>query len=451
VGAHLLNWEQVRYQVKACNPSGCGTSVDLDQFDDKAYRDIIYIKPSRAQAGAKFGSAIDLSEDGHTLVSVSPNETDVQSGRPSIVNIYLFKDRSAGGLWRQQTRLFPSVTQPNSGADVVANLSGDGNVLVVGIPAERATSATTSPEIGAVYLFRRTGTEWRQERRFAPPPGMTPAHYGFAAEVSEDGNTIMIGRETDGGTAEVYTYADGVWTLAATVPGPGGRMGCNRIRLSGNGQAVVRTCSIPPFVQELHVFRGPAFALELQDNIFGTDEAPLRDLAVDYRGVTYVWSQVGSQRFIGYRQWENGVATRSGVHAPFWLNCHDDNIAQSEFGGRVAISRDGQFYAARDIRDTCGGTGPIPFSALYPANRPIGAYYIYQWRGSGASGGGVLRRIIKPNVAPPESGWFEGEISFGDNGHVLAISQPGDRSGTTEPYHDQTDTSKPDAGGVLIY
>ena len=23
VGAHLLNWEQVRYQVKACNPSGC--------------------------------------------------------------------------------------------------------------------------------------------------------------------------------------------------------------------------------------------------------------------------------------------------------------------------------------------------------------------------------------------------------------------------------------------
>ncbi len=68
-----------------------------------------------------------------------------------------------------------------------------------------------------------------------------------------------------------------------------------------------------------------------------------------------------------------------------------------------------------------------------------------QWRLSG------LRRIIKPNVAPPEGGWFEGELSFADNGHVLAISQPGDRSGAADPYHSQTDTSKPNAGGVLIY
>ena len=448
VGAHLLDWEQVRYQVRACNPSGCGTSVDLDRFDDRAFSSITYIKPSRTQPGAKFGSAIDLSEDGHTLVSVAPSETDTPTGRSRIVNIYVFKDRSAGGLWREQARLFPSVTQQFNGVDVVANLSGDGNVLVVGIPAERASAATTSPEIGAVYLFRRTGTTWQQERRFAPPPGMNPAHYGFAAEVSEDGNTIMIGRETDGGTAEVYKYADGAWTLAATVPGPGGNMGCNRIRLSGDGNTVARTCSIPPFVMELHVFRGPSYALEFEDNIFGTDDAPLRDFVVDYRGVTFVYSGVGSQRHTGYIRWENGVATRNGVYTPVW-SCHDDSIAESEFGGRVAISRDGQFFAIRDIRDTCGGRGPIPFSALTRADKPIGAVYIYQWRND--FGGAVIRRIIKPNVAPPEGGWTEGEISFGDNGHVLAISQPGDRSGTAEPYHSQTDTSKPGAGGVLIY
>ncbi len=236
VSTHLLNWEQVRYQLKGCNPSGCGSSAELDAFDNQAIPAMVYIKPSRTQPGARFGSAIDLSENGQTLVSVSRSETDTPTGRHAIVNIYLFTYPSAGGLWRQQTRLFPSVTQPNNGAGVVANLSGDGNVLVVGVPAERASAATTSPEIGAVYLFRRTGTTWQQERRFAPPPDMTPAHYGFAAEISEDGNTIMIGRETDGGTAEVYKYADGAWTLAATIPGPGGAMGCNRIRLSGDGR-----------------------------------------------------------------------------------------------------------------------------------------------------------------------------------------------------------------------
>jgi hypothetical protein len=445
VSTHLLDWEQVRYQLKACNPSGCGTSADLDAFDGRASSAIIYIKPSRAQAGAKFGSAIDLAEDMSTLVSVSRSETDTQSGRQSIVNIYIFNSYDHK-RWRQETRLFPSVTQPNNGDDVVANLSGNGNVLIVGIPAERANAASSAPEIGAAYVFRRTGTGWRQERRFAPPPGMTPAHYGFAAEISEDGNTIMIGRETDGGTAEVYKYADDVWTLAATVPGPGGRMGCNRIRLSGDGQTVARTCSIPPFVMELHVFRGPTYALEFEDNIFGTDEAPLRDFAVDYRGITFLYSGVGSQRHVGYTRWENGVATRNVHLTPYW-SCHDDNIAVSEYGGRVAISRDGQFFAVRDIRDTCGGTGPIPFAALYPGNKPTGAVYVYQVRDDG----GGRFRIIKPNVAPPEGGWFEGELSFADNGHALAISQPGDRSGATDPYHSQTDTSMPDAGGVLIY
>jgi hypothetical protein len=444
VSTHLLNWEQVRYQLKACNPSGCGSSAELDAFDDRAIPAIAYIKPSRTQPGARFGSAVDLSEDGTTLVSVARSETDTPTGRHAIVNIYLFTQPAGGGPWRQQTRLFPSVTQPNNGTDVVANLSGDGNVLIVGIPGERASAETTAPEIGAVYLFRRTGTTWQQERRFAPPPNTTPAHYGFAAEVSEDGNTLVIGRETDGGTAEVYKYAEGAWTLAATVPGPGGRMGCNRIRLSGNGDAVVRTCSIPPFVQELHVFRGPSYDLELQDNIFGTDEAQLSDLAVDYRGITYVYGAVGTMPFIGYIRWENGVATRNNIHDPYWRTCHDNSVAPSEFGGRVAISRDGEFYAARDIRDTCAGRGPLPLSALKPASKPIGAYYIFTARGG-------LRRVLKPNVPPPDGGWFEGELSFADNGHMLAVSQPGDRSGVFDPYHSQTDTSKPNAGGVLIY
>src|SRR5882672_5338595 len=26
ISAHLLDWQQVRYRVKACNPSGCGSS-----------------------------------------------------------------------------------------------------------------------------------------------------------------------------------------------------------------------------------------------------------------------------------------------------------------------------------------------------------------------------------------------------------------------------------------
>ena len=176
----------------------------------------------------------------------------------------------------------------------ISKRSGDGNVLIVGVPTERSTAADDAPEIGAVYLYRRVDGTWREERRFAPAPGALPAHYGSQAEISDDGNTILIGRETAGGTAEIYTHVDGTWQLTATIPGPGDQTGCNHIRLSGDGRVVARTCARPPYYQALQMFRGPTFALDVEDNLFRGDDIRFAELEIDHSGDTVAWSQVGT-------------------------------------------------------------------------------------------------------------------------------------------------------------
>jgi hypothetical protein len=450
VRVHLLAWEQAKYQVRACNPSGCTPSAELSLRAQDAARATVDIKPSRNQVGARFGRAIDLSEDGGTFVSISPGESDPPTGRTHIPGIYVFNSHTVH-YWRQEARLYPSVSQTDSGAGVVANLSGNGSVLVVGIPAERATAAADAPETGAAYLFRRVqdGT-WQEERRFAPMPGAAPAHYGFAAEISEDGNTVLIGRETDGGTAEVYHYANGGWTLAATVPGPGNDVACNRIRLSGDGQTVARTCQKPPFYQVLEIFRGPDYSDVQQDNVFTTDTVTFGDLAVDHLGQTFAWSQLSSepfqQNFVGYRQWVNGTATRNNVISPSW-SWHDEHVAHTEFGGRVALSRDGRFLAIRDLRDTGKGNGPLPLS-LARGTQSTGAVFVYEWRNSSMQ----PRRVLKPKYSRvPPGGYTEGEMSFANTGFTLAVSLPNDGSSSVDPYHHIDDGGQRDSGAAFIY
>src|SRR5882672_2515986 len=45
ISAHLLDWDQARYQVKACNPSGCSASPEL-AVKDRMFEGIGYFKPS---------------------------------------------------------------------------------------------------------------------------------------------------------------------------------------------------------------------------------------------------------------------------------------------------------------------------------------------------------------------------------------------------------------------
>ena len=75
---------------------------------------------------------------------------------------------AAARTWTQQAFFKPSNTGANDWFGSRLVLSGDGNTAAIGAPLEdsaaRASTATSreSPRAGAVYLFGRSGTTWRQ-------------------------------------------------------------------------------------------------------------------------------------------------------------------------------------------------------------------------------------------------------------------------------------------------
>jgi hypothetical protein len=140
-----------------------------------------YIKPSNGETQDSFGVHLALSDDGATLLVGTLDEDCKATGvnAPgcdkdwnddlSMGAAYVFA-RAAGG-WTQQAFLKPSNTGPNDWFGSRLALSGDGNTAAIGASLEDSASKgingrqddESASEAGVVYLFRRTGTAWRQQ------------------------------------------------------------------------------------------------------------------------------------------------------------------------------------------------------------------------------------------------------------------------------------------------
>ena len=139
-----------------------------------------YLKPSNGEAQDSFGTDVALSDDGSTLLVGSLDEDCAATGvNPpgcdtdwrddlSMGAAYVFV--RSGATWSQQAFLKASNTGPNDWFGSRIALSGDGNLAAIGASLEDGSakgidgkSDDAANEAGAVYLFARTGTAWRQQ------------------------------------------------------------------------------------------------------------------------------------------------------------------------------------------------------------------------------------------------------------------------------------------------
>ena len=122
--------------------------------------------------------------------------------------VWVFK-RSAG-VWGQQG---PKLTakgesgQGNFGYRIA--LSSDGNTALIGAPGD-------SGEVGAAWVFTRSGETWSQEGSKLTGGGHVGAgFFGTAVALSSDGNTALIGAGGDNGgvgAAWVFTRSGTTWS-----------------------------------------------------------------------------------------------------------------------------------------------------------------------------------------------------------------------------------------------
>ena len=296
-GAFALSVNGTRLAVSAAFEDSGATSTNGDESDNTTssagaayvftrntngvWMQEAYIKASNAETDDRFGLAIDLSDDGSTLVvgaledsmatGVNGDKADNSAGSSGAVYVY---SRDAGGVWSEQAYLKASNTDAVDlfGQGAVA-LSGDGGTLVVGAQNEDSSATgvngdetdNSANEAGAVYVFSRDGGgAWTQQGYIKASNTDAFDQFGGLAKnaiaLSSDGDTLAVGtpdedsaatgingNETDNtlvdaGAVYVYTRdTGGVWTqvayMKASNTGPGDVFGRN-VSLSDDGAAL---------------------------------------------------------------------------------------------------------------------------------------------------------------------------------------------------------------------
>jgi hypothetical protein len=129
----------------------------------------------------------------------------------------------SGNSWTQQAYIKASNASAYDHFGTVVSLSGDGNRLAVSAVDEDSFATNvggdqgddpTYTDQGAVYLFDRSGSSWSQQAYVKASFQDTYGGFGQAVQLSGDGNTLAIGRDTFAakGGVDVFTYSGALWS-----------------------------------------------------------------------------------------------------------------------------------------------------------------------------------------------------------------------------------------------
>jgi hypothetical protein len=158
-----------------------------------------------------FGRSVALSDDGNTAIIGALGEDT----SPYTNNGAAYVFTRSGGTWSQQAKLTASDIQSSAFFGWSVNLSSNGNTAIVG-----AYNNTTSPESndGAAYVFTRSGTTWSQQAKILPSNPESNARFGNSVALDDTGDTAAIGASSkttggiDVGAVYVFTRSGSTWT-----------------------------------------------------------------------------------------------------------------------------------------------------------------------------------------------------------------------------------------------
>ena len=201
-----------QYRVEACDAGdSCdsNTAVSNSLSNTQLNQLIGYFKASNTGAGDEFGYSVSLSGDGNTLAVGATKEAsqfvgvdakDQGDNAKDSGAVYIFA-RNSSAQWTQQTYIKASNTGAGDEFGYSVSLSDDGNSLAVGAPFEDSSATglggeqinNNSTDTGVVYVFTRSGENWRQRAYIKASNTGDNDQFGYAVSLSGDGNTLVVG------------------------------------------------------------------------------------------------------------------------------------------------------------------------------------------------------------------------------------------------------------------
>ncbi len=456
ISAHLLDWFNARYRVTACNADGCATTANI-AVTSRLKETVGFFKPRSAAVDPRFfGLSSTMSKDGKTLVVLGGEKIG-----PRVLSLTTYVYEKAGAGWRLAARLYPSPVEASTagtttdwqGRQVAVN--ADGTAIVFGVPNEFVLTPNSPEGQGAIYVFRKAGATWGLEQKLTPPDDRF-WQYGEEVDLDDAGQTLAFNSKfADDSTqwrprVAIYRHGASGWTLSRMLPESTTQVFIGSFDLSGDGKVLVRTIGTLPY--GIAVDSGPDFSnSQVLMHIAGTS-GRTGTVATNYDGSVIATGTSVSQPPAG-ADWNRLIMAfrRSGatwVAEPkftYLSKTKDFPFASGSFADSLAVSDDGQFIAAGDVRNDNPGTGSIrlPFSGTTVRT---GAVLVFERKPTSWA----LRMLLKPNVAT-ENAYFGNAVSFTDGNRTLAVSSIGNSSKARDIDGDQADTSAPDSGAVWLY
>jgi len=430
-----------------------------------AVRQTAYLKASNPDASDHFGcggtvqghtgEGVALSADGRTLAVGAPHEASRASG----INgnqadnstfdagaVYVFTRTGDG--WTQQAYIKPS--NPQTGAEFghYVALSADGNTLAVSAYWE-ASNATgingnqkdeSIPQAGAVYVFTRQGTAWRQQAYVkASNTGEAGTadsfgegdQFGFSLALSSDGNTMAVGALTEDSAA---TGINGDQKNNAA-QAAGAVYVFTRMGTLWSQQAYVKPSTI-----DAGDFFGYAVSLNADGSVLavgafdedgsGRGINPTIDNRAAGSGAAYVFTRTGTS-------WAQQAYIKASNSEP-----------QDSFGVHVALSDEGTTLLVGSLDEDCKATGVNARGCDNDWNDDVsmGAAYVYVRNGGTWS----EQAFLKPSNTGPND-WFGARVALSGDGNTAAISATNEDSGAKGINGRQNDESADEAGAVYLF
>lgn len=167
-----------------------------------------YVKPTNAYAASYFGWSIALSDDGSTLASGAPGESNSNAGVNPSSNTHSANNAGAayvftrsGSTWSQQVYLKSSNATAEDNFGTALALNGSGSTLAVGSPYESSSatgingsqSDNSASTAGAAYVFTRSGSTWSQQAYVKASNTGTGDNFGAQLALDNTGNTLAVG------------------------------------------------------------------------------------------------------------------------------------------------------------------------------------------------------------------------------------------------------------------
>jgi len=151
-----------------------------------------------------FGRSIDIGTD---RLFVGAPYAGVAPVWPGAVFVYLHD----AGMWVQESMLLPS--DGETGDFFAEKLAVDGDRVIVG--SRGASIFPAGPSVGAVYVFRRDGTNWIEEQKLVSSLSSIVGQ-NFGSSVAIEGDLAAVGNWT--GSVHLFRRTGFTWALEQVVP-----------------------------------------------------------------------------------------------------------------------------------------------------------------------------------------------------------------------------------------